>query len=383
MNMLENWKVNAFIGIIIIIILIEFIRIDRRPYNNNKNNNNNNRIIKESYQDYKEETINLPFKINYLNPEYSSKLFRLNNNYLSKFNENKISYQVREFETLNECVDRYRTNSLLKINDSEIKAFERLVFEMMTILENDNNTSIYLLTDILPNCSIAKGDIWLEGGMPHTHDMTIIFPYDMFRKLSIIGLDNIGKTDYAINYFGKTIIHELVHIEQRLNKDKYNILYRQWGFKQVEHLNGMEDALYFNRINPDGLENNWLWRYPIIEKSLNNKNHNNWYWIGAVHSPNSVNLRDVNYMAYPITMLEGNIASLNGIKRPFPLYQLNDYNNFFGIDTNHYHPNEIVAEYMSIYYYTSIDNKLNKNIENIENIEKNKGYKIFINEFNL
>jgi len=387
-----EFNINYIVLAISIILLIQIIRLDRNDtienYTNYKNNtktkskhsNNNDNLPKKELEQRK--IVPLPFDINYYNKNDSNKVFPPSSNYLKNFTKRKITYKIRNFDTSTTCIKNYTTSSLLNITPNEQLAFNTLVSEMITKLEEYKSSLSYLLTDILPNTNIAKGDIWLEGGMPHTHHNTIIFPYEMWYKLTQIPLDGIYKSSYAIEYFAKILIHELIHIEQRENPDKFLNLYKKWGFIKVEHMNGMEEPLYLNRLNPDGLDDHWLWKYPSKLTASSDR----YNWIGAIHKPNAVNLRDVEYVAYSVILTSVKYASLDTTVPKIQLYQLEQYMEYFQLNNNNYHPNEIVAEYMSVLYSDTLDNQ---NIQKIQNNNKknniiySKGFNTMMNIFNM
>jgi hypothetical protein len=353
--------------IIAIYVFIELLRVDR-PIEKFKNNTQPDTL--QSLDTLQPQ--DTPYKIRYNNIKYLSpsdvgEVFPPSSNYLKILTGRKIAYKVREFQTRDSCLEKYNTGSLLPITPTEIEAFDKLLCEMSSIVAN---TPLQYLLDMLlrGDVKIAKGNIWLEGGMPHTHYDTIIMPHDMFRKLTQYKYGR-PTDNFAIREFGLTLIHELVHIEQRIEPEKYEHLYENWGFQLPTAVNGMEHPLYMNRINPDGLENKWIWQ------PSNLKNINKWYWIGAIHKDNAVNLKNVEYIAHSVQYSQG-IATLNNITRRILLEDFKPFINYFGITNNHYHPNEISAEYMSIYYIELLDGKMTS-------IHEKDGYQTFVKTLNL
>lgn len=259
----------------------------------------------------------------------------IKNTYLSKFNQPNI--QARGFDTMAEMVRSYN-KALIPITDKEKYNTSLKINKYIDLLNNNHKKYI---KSCLPKIQICKGAKWLEAGMPHTHDNCIIMRPDWFDS----------------QFMESTFIHELIHVIQRKYPSKWNELYNAWGFMQATELTGLESYLNINRINPDGMDINWIW-YSV--------NENKYYWIGAVYksiSPSS--LMDINYLAIPIIK----VSSENTFKyigtTPNKLNMFHEFKNYFGIDQNHYHPNEIAAQFAE-YYFSNNNNNIT-----------HPGYKVF------
>jgi hypothetical protein len=141
-------------------------------------------------------------------------------------------------------------------------------------------------------------------------------------------------------------------------------LYYKWGFINIDinTIKGFENIISRNRLNPDAIDCNWLWKSPV---------DNNKYWIGAVfNSITPDNLGDVSYVGIKIDMDNSGNHYYNGTdSRNLNIWV--DFQDYFGIKNNHYHPNEIIAEYMGYYF--------NNNHGIIGNLKNKKGYGVFIN----
>lgn len=102
-----------------------------------------------------------------------------------------------------------------------------------------------------------------------------------------------------------------------------------------------------NRLNPDGMKLDWIW-------NINNK----YYLIGALfdsEKPNS--LLSVSYKLKELNKTDNNIFNYasNNINNNvgISLTSSDLFIDYFGITNNHYHPNEIAAQYME-YYFSDI-----------------------------
>lgn len=258
---------------------------------------------------------------------------------------NSVNSVARNFTTITELKNKYNTALLSTITETD-KVY------LTTSVNNNINTN--KLTDkqhkwlvtVLNNTEIAKTQPWLEMNMPHTHANVILFNNDMFNTFN-----------------WSTFIHECVHIDQRINYNNYKALYYKWGFMYIDinTVKGLEHTISRNRLNPDAIDCNWIWKSPV---------DNNKYWIGVVfNSITPDNLGDVSYIALKIDMDNSGNYYYNGTdSRNLNIWV--DFQNYFGIKNNHYHPNEIIAEYMGYYF--------NNNHGIIGNLKTKKGYGVFI-----
>lgn len=301
------------------------------------------------------DTKNKHIIINFGSKELSKDLYT-NDNYISKFN--KINIEARNFNSKNELEIFYKNESFINITEKEEKAFR---FMILKLLEKINNKILYnFIVNYLLKITIIKSSNELEYGMPHTLKKNIIFPQSLFDN--IVNKYNLNLVSSLLENEALTFLHELMHIHQRYNKEKYLDLFKKWGFEKAMFIHNYENIKYRNRRNPDGLNLDWVW-------NTNNK----YYIINAIFNKKPSSLGDVSYIAKYITKNDNKIFSNNNdilIK----LHNFDNFNDFFGITNNHYHPNEIASQYFEDYiniYYL-------KNEENIHN----KGFQYFKQKIN-
>ena len=311
-------------------------------YNLQKIKNKEKEAKKTNNEDANTEKYN--FKINFFNPKNTFQLFE-NNQYIDKMNG--INLKARQFNSKAELTLKYM-QSILPITKKEKKKTYQLVENMLTRFEESDINSVIpkFLKETLQISNIAKSSSWLEGGMPHTHDKTVILPESWFSDVS----SYFKGTDNKMVFNGSTLMHELVHIHQRINLALYNNIYREWGFIKVDFMDNMSHILELNRNNPDGMQDNWIW----VDRSQ--KNQLKYYWIGALYKDklNPV-ITNVKYLAYQMNKIENTYENDIKIVRlsenpPIPLSEFDSFNNYFGITNNHYHPNEIAAQYIEELY---------------------------------
>ncbi len=367
-----GWKLQLTILIIIFCFILHLFRLDKpttkehfknrntlkdNQESSNLHNNNNNNKDNKNQQSQKH---NLPFTIQYLTPEDSYALFK-DNQYLDKMNPSNL--KARGFESKATCVKNY-TNSFQTITDENKQNVNDLVSLMLKKLQY--SPVKYLLTEILSKSKIAKCASWLEGNMPHTHQNIIVMPPFWF--------DSLTDEDKLTNA-GSTLIHELVHVEQRFKPQKYQDLYKKWNYHKADYIDNMEEILALHRHNPDEDNYQWIW-----------ENNGSYYWTGAVFKDRyPTNLHNINYLSYPVVLLDKssanspNLFKLKSLSTPTHLHNFTQYRNYFGVGANHYNPNEIVAQYMENAYQSDISSGVN--IDDIG--DSNPGYIDFKKEFNL
>ena len=136
---------------------------------------------------------------------------------------NAINLKARKFNSKAELTLKYM-QSLLKISKKEKTKTYQLVENMLMRLEKSEIKSILptFLRETLQICNLAKSAEWLEGGMPHTHDKTVILPDNWFKEVTSYFKD----LDNKIAFNGSTLMHELLHIHQRIKPDLYENIYR-------------------------------------------------------------------------------------------------------------------------------------------------------------
>ena len=268
---------------------------------------------------------------------------------------NSVNYTARKSNNKYDCVKKYM-ESLISISQKEKEDVNNLI-NLMIYKIKDIKLQNFLLLNIQTS-KIAKGNMWLESNMPHTHSNIIIFPNYWFNNIKEL-------SNSSLHNEGSTLIHELIHVNQRYNYKPYQKLYKEWGFIKPNYIDNMDHIRLLNRHNPDGVDILWVWH---------DKKSDKYYWIGTLFkNENPKNLTDVNCLAFELSKIndlpgESNFKCFDNTI-PIKLSQFTNFMEYFNISNNHYHPNEIVSSYMEIYYKNSFMEKKNK--------LKNTGYYIF------
>ena len=252
---------------------------------------------------------------------------------------NQTNILARKFTKLEEMKDKYKCDGIQPLSETEKKYIINSIELAIRSLKT-NNTNLYnYLYYWRMFFKLAKASSWLENGMPHTHEDLIILPSSFFNN----------------NFQLPTFIHEITHIHQRKYPQDWDELIWKLGFQHYNLTDSkLDNILIRNRVNPDGLDYNYLWKNPTTGK---------YYWIGAIFSSITPTSLTDNIQYVACEMMQNNAGLFIFSGNIIDLNMFNDFNNYFGISNNHYHPNEIIAEYMTYYYN-------NSNISNI-------GYEIF------
>ena len=221
---------------------------------------------------------------------------------LSDFFNNMNSYdlQVRKSNNNNEYLKKYQLGYR-----TFTKQQKKILDNIVNIIENKINKY-----DNFKNIKwiFVKIDTNLENSYPHTIENVIILSNNFFN--------------YSIDSQINTIIHEKVHIYQRMYPEYINILYNKWEFKKTDI------TFNNNRNNPDikyyyTYNNNLLIQlYTNNPKELH---HSNTYYI---------NLENNNKI-----IIDNNIIK----KYNLPDIAINKLE----------HPSEIMAEIISLYLTNS------------------------------
>ena len=216
---------------------------------------------------------------------------------------------------------------------------------------NKNLNKVLKNTDIIFSRNLYFGHPDLEFNYSHTMGNKIILSNKMYKKL-LNYYKNNDKTGF-LKDIGSEIIHESIHIKQRYELQKFIPLYEKWGFLMNCKIENFDNILKYKRQNPDAEDDDIIW------------NHNGKYYFINVFFNNDDSTKRV---AYPLKKKSGKIFYYDN-DNPIQLSNFQDYNNYFGIKSNNYTPNEIYAEYYDNYYKELLDNK--KLLVNVP------GYKIF------
>jgi hypothetical protein len=296
-------------------------------------------------------------KVNYLDVESASNLIKKDGEYLKGMNQANLS--ARDCNSVNELYLKYK-HAFDNITDNEKETIDTFISKLMSELKLCDNSYYNYVKKWINTISIAKAQHWLEAGMPHTIDNTIVMDANWF-----------------INPRQTTFIHEITHVHQRQSPIDFEDLYPLLGYLyNPVDIKGLESVYPLNRNNPDGMDKYWLWC--SNKNDINNPNTTYW-WIGAIFkSTIPANLTDVDMVALKLDKDDDIFYYLK--KTPIQLSKLKEFNDFFGDNQNNYHPNEMTAKFAEWYLLQMLNSIKRNNINNITHTYNNyEGYKIYKN----
>lgn len=348
-----NWFIIIFCLIAICLFVITYYLRLKRAHNkeleNFENLDNANNAVDGLKKQLAKHNITIVFK----NALDARQLIynKSNTEYLQNMNQPNLL--ARGCTSKDELYNKY-LDGFDDITDTERKRITLFILDLLDNIKPRDLAYYKYVCYWISRISIAKAKPWLEAGMPHTLESTIIMDADWFVKPR--------KT---------TFIHEITHINQRITPFEFEDLYKDLGYiyysKGIENIKGMNPVIALNRNNPDGLSPNWLW----IDKT-----NNNTWWIGAIFQtiiPSK--LTDVNNVALKLERDNDGNTLYYLKQQPTILESLTEFNTFFGNNPNNYHPNEMSAKFNEIYleYVLGIAGK--------EKYDKYPGFNIYKKHF--
>ena len=226
----------------------------------------------------------------------------------------------------------------------EFNKHEKVVIDwVMKVLDEKTPENLkFIYEDI----TFAKYENGVENDFPHTHKNTIFLSKKFINTCTFYFNKNLEED--MIENFGVVIIHECVHLWQRKDAELFNKLYVvYWNFVKVEEI--FDNHLLSKvRFNPDGVEQNWV---------LNNKKNNKHVVLMSLYNKDSKNIGHVENVS--VVLHKDNITFIMPSKENLEKKKINDcevYNYLFhNVNGNNYHPNELSAELISIYYLQKME----------------------------
>ena len=295
------------------------------------------------------EKFGVEYSVSYPDTEEIKNKITVNkNSYFSFFK--LLDAQARNIKLSFKDFQEKYNSSIIEIDQKEKDSFNRFYDDVVNMIPTKKRHHI-----LLPHIKIAKFS-GIENDYPHTHSNIIFFPKSVFENdlANYQSLENNKK----LMSLAKTLIHEINHIKQRENPGAYDTLYNKWGFNSIspQYLNQKlpNNIVARIRINPDELPDYrfWVWRNKSIPLAI--------------------------YSSTDITSISDTMiisVDWNNPKKYTYLDEDEEFMDYFQIHVNHYHPNEILAEYHSIYFM-----EVSKQLKDTD-ITNSEGYKLFKNTF--
>lgn len=293
--------IKVVILILIIFIILYLIKRFRESFNSNDitylNTNNVCSILKNI--DYKYNKLDI--KLRHIPPEYHTNIYKFYCDHLLDFTD----------------LDKKLLGWVIEAMKSKLPKHLLFIFNSIKFAKFRNN---------------------VENGYPHTN-YDVIFITDSFIS-DLLGYYNNNNINGAIENIGAIIIHECVHVLQRKESIAFNELYsKYWKFVKVAKIHNNESISKKIRYNPDGPDTNWVF-------SFRGKH----IYILSIYDSGANNISQVNIIGIYVERTGDTVVIPSGAKQ-HKLTDMKEFAEYFEhLYGNHYHPNEISAELMSIYY---------------------------------
>lgn len=189
----------------------------------------------------------------------------------------------------------------------------------------------------------------LEGGLPHTRGACIVLSEPVLATM--LRYDQPEKRGFLRYILGKLILHEQIHVIQRLHPSLFPPLYTQvWGFRRAERLESHPWLIARNVVNPDGTDTGWV--YPL--KQENGKVQ--WIWplliLNGAEGNTERMPQDFELVAIHVAETATGFkvqTKVDGSPDFQPIANTREYVAAFPTEYETYHPNEIAAEMIASY----------------------------------
>lgn len=231
---LNNKLFIILILILFIIILINFVKLRNLTYFSNH-------VMYKSRLPHLVESFDENNKIIFISGINLYNILKEDNDdYYKSFY--KTDFKVRNIKNINEYIQLIQKSTTDFSNEEKIK-LNKCIKDINIILSNirdlewfDGNKAI----DIPWKIGCIKGKLY-ENGLPHTRDDIIILSTDHIRE-------------YSEKKLTKTLLHEKVHIYQKIYKNDIDKYLKNNNFMRVKKRDANDNI----RANPD--LDNWIYK---------------------------------------------------------------------------------------------------------------------------
>jgi len=182
----------------------------------------------------------------------------------------------------------------------------------------------------------------IEGGLPHTRGGNIVLSQGALDGLRRMRTEEPAAK--ALFSAGELLVHELIHVHQRIQPDRYAALYREhWGFVKARRIKATAWMQAHQLMNPDGSDVTWI--YPLRRNGAVR-----WILPLVAFAEGAEPKRmphDMRMIAVTVQGGDGRFRVTAGGDGTEALAKVPEYaERFIGISSI-YHPNEIAADYAS------------------------------------
>ena len=181
----------------------------------------------------------------------------------------------------------------------------------------------------------------IEGGLPHTRADAIVLSEDV--SASLVAMRQQLSAPAALMRAGPLLVHEQMHVLQRLEPERFETLYRKvFGFVRSPPLELPVELVANQVANPDGLGCCWL--FPLAAEP----GHFILPWLAFAESSTRRKMpQDFRMRAVPVAAQGAGYRVLRGPGGQVntrDLSEVTEYVRAFSLTENFYHPNETAAD---------------------------------------
>ena len=260
-------------------------------------------------------------------------------------------------EQRQQCRRRYQAG-VREFSDEEKEALRWCVKKLYPALKQQ-----YPLFAEMP-WSFLKVSGTIEGGLPHTRDKHIVFSERTCKRLAML---HQSVPERAALSFGSLLVHEQMHVFQRVNPGFFDSLYTDiWGFIKAK---GIESCPWLEKhhlANPDGVDCCWVFPIQQGENTI-------YIWPLLVFAEGQGLKRmgrDFRMIAVELVKSDGHFhtrVAKDGKPVFRNLLEVPEYRKVFPSTGNIYHPNEARA---SVFAQIVMTDSFNPTRERAENTER-------------
>ena len=194
--------------------------------------------------------------------------------------------------------------------------------------------------------SFIKVSNSIEGSLPHTRGKHIVISVRTCQQMATIKAMGAGSQQaarLAMRTYGETLLHEQIHVVQRLNPGLFDSLYTQvWKFEKAKIDESNAWLKKYHLVNPDGTDH---WAYPLGEGA-----DRRYIWPLVLLAPNARHMPD-DFRALAISLEKTATGFRPTVKDNVPVFDdldaVDEYQAAFPSVESNYHPNEIAADLIS------------------------------------
>lgn len=190
--------------------------------------------------------------------------------------------------------------------------------------------------------SFIKVSQTIEGGLPHTRGRYIVLSESICKQL--VMMQELPPDHMAHLGIVELLVHEQMHVVQRLNPGCCDPLYRDlWGFQKADSITGCKWLVEHQLVNPDAVDCRWV--LPVKKGAVTK-----YLWPLVVFSEGArLKKMPADFAMLAILVAKkdkGFAVETDGDGKPIfsDLEDTPEFSELFPLSQNTYHPHEASAD---------------------------------------